>query len=482
MMVEETPSRPLAWLVLTTGDLAGARYRMGAEPVRIGRDPENDIVPEGPRAAFVSKQHAEIVFRSGAFHLIDRDSRNGSFLNGGRVEAPAPLAHGDRLRFGTEGPEFEFVIQARIVPEETVIAPAAEELKFEESSTQDADDSELKAAVERARAVRGGQGTGQTLMIMRDLLLERTRLSKRKLQVAIVALTIPLLLVSLYAWRMSQELKVEKAEIDAEINNIEVSLATARDPERIESLIEELDGYQKEAREIQRSLLYRLGLRDEHADFIESEIQRLMADLGAGQYSIPLVFQERVRHYIDRYQGADRSNLEKALLERREDLQQMRRVFGEYNLPPDLAFITVVESAFQWSSVNSNGAAGPWQFVPATARAFGLTVSPENDERFDIEKSTAAAARYIRRLISEFGAGTSAMLALAAYNLGPTRVRRVIRKIEDPIKQRSFWYLYRNRTLPLETREYIPKIVAVIIMLRNPQSFGFQEPAFEPLT
>ena len=71
------------------------------------------------------------------------------------------------------------------------------------------------------------------------------------------------------------------------------------------------------------------------------------------------------------------------------------------------------------------------------------------------------------------------MLALAAYNLGPTRVRRVVRRIEDPIKQRSFWYLYRNRTLPAETCEYIPKIVAVIIMLRNPGSFGFQQPAFE---
>jgi len=65
------------------------------------------------------------------------------------------------------------------------------------------------------------------------------------------------------------------------------------------------------------------------------------------------------------------------------------------------------------------------------------------------------------------------MLALAAYNLGPTRVRQAIRKIDDPIRQRSFWYLYRVRALPVETRQYVPKIIAAIVLGRNPERFGF---------
>ena len=95
------------------------------------------------------------------------------------------------------------------------------------------------------------------------------------------------------------------------------------------------------------------------------------------------------------------------------------------------------------------------------------------DERFDVDKSTHAAARYIRSLILEFGSGNSVMLALAAYNTGPTRVRQAVRKVKDPIKQRNFWHLYQVGALPRETREYVPKIFAAIIIGRNPEEFGF---------
>jgi membrane-bound lytic murein transglycosylase D len=65
------------------------------------------------------------------------------------------------------------------------------------------------------------------------------------------------------------------------------------------------------------------------------------------------------------------------------------------------------------------------------------------------------------------------MLALAAYNVGPSKVKRVVRDVKDPIKQRNFWYLYRIRALPAETREYVPKIIAGMIIGRNPEHFGF---------
>ena len=95
------------------------------------------------------------------------------------------------------------------------------------------------------------------------------------------------------------------------------------------------------------------------------------------------------------------------------------------------------------------------------------------DERLDARKSTAAAGRYIRELILDFGSGSSVMLALAAYNSGPGKVKRAIRTVADPIKQRDFWYLYRTKALPPETREYIPKTIGVIIIGRHPARFGF---------
>jgi membrane-bound lytic murein transglycosylase D len=125
------------------------------------------------------------------------------------------------------------------------------------------------------------------------------------------------------------------------------------------------------------------------------------------------------------------------------------------------------------NQVSAVGAVGPWQLTSATARALGLRVDREVDERLDLHKATRAGCRYLRNLILDFGAGSSVMLALAAYNLGPTRVKQAITKVEDPIKQRNFWYLYRARALPPETREYVPKVFAAIIIGRNPDRFGF---------
>ena len=96
------------------------------------------------------------------------------------------------------------------------------------------------------------------------------------------------------------------------------------------------------------------------------------------------------------------------------------------------------------------------------------------DERLDADKSTRAACKYIRDLILDFGAGSSVMPALAAYNLGPSRVKTAVRKVQDPIKQRSFWYLYRLRAVPPETREYVPKVIAAMIIGRHPEQYGFQ--------
>jgi len=153
----------------------------------------------------------------------------------------------------------------------------------------------------------------------------------------------------------------------------------------------------------------------------------------------------------------------------------MRAVLKREQLPPDLAYIPLVESALTSDQTSPAGARGLWQFTPATAKAFGLRVDDEVDERLDLDKSTRASCRYLRELILDFGSGSSVMLALAAYNLGPGKVKQaVMRTVRDPIKQRNFWYLYRARALPAETREYVPRVMAAMILGRNPSRFGFE--------
>jgi len=111
----------------------------------------------------------------------------------------------------------------------------------------------------------------------------------------------------------------------------------------------------------------------------------------------------------------------------------------------------------------------------ATARSYGLRVDGGVDERKDFVKSTRASCRYLKDLILDFGAGSSVMLALAAYNSGAGKVKQAVsRTVEDPIKQRNFWYLYRTRALPHETREFVPKVFAAILIGRNPRRYGFR--------
>jgi membrane-bound lytic murein transglycosylase D len=218
--------------------------------------------------------------------------------------------------------------------------------------------------------------------------------------------------------------------------------------------------------------LYRVTVR-KPVDPLEQEIKDLLAEFGAETYTVPSEFLEQTKRVIERYQGPDRANVEHGLGEARKQIDTVRSIFVQEHLPPDLAYMSIVESPLNTDTRSRAGAAGLWQFTEATARAYGLQVSGTNDERLDVPKSTHAACKYMRELILDFGSGSSVMLALAAYNVGPTKVKLAIRRVTDPIKQRNFWYLYRVRALPEETREYVPKVIALLIIARHPERLGF---------
>jgi membrane-bound lytic murein transglycosylase D len=179
-----------------------------------------------------------------------------------------------------------------------------------------------------------------------------------------------------------------------------------------------------------------------------------------------------VDRFIQQYQERDRDLMLRALVNKRADLEKVREILRRNFMPEDFAYMAVVESGFVHDSISSEGAAGFWQFTEVTARAYGLKVDDTADERLDLTKSTEAASRYIRDLILDFGTGSSVLLAIAAYNSGQEAVRRAMRNVKDPIKQRNFWHLHRIRALPAETREYVPKVFAAIIVGRNPRQLG----------
>ncbi len=208
-------------------------------------------------------------------------------------------------------------------------------------------------------------------------------------------------------------------------------------------------------------------------NFVQLQVESLLGEFGAEVNYVPADFLDEVVRLVLQYQGRDHEIMLRALKQESEDLERVKGILRRDNLPEDLAYIVLVESGFRSNSSSEDGAAGPWQFMEDTARDYGMEVSETVDERLDLAKSTEAASRYLRNLILDFGSGSSVMLALAAYNSGPEKVRRAVRNVNDPIRERNFWYLFRTQALPAETLEYVPKVFAAIIIGRNPQSFGF---------
>ena len=329
----------------------------------------------------------------------------------------------------------------------------------------------------RALSIFRARRTGsfdQTQSIMRAMLGQSKGRSDRKWRQIIQALVVVVLAVGAAGYWRVQQVRETKSDLDRRIEQIESRLGgDGFNDSDVDELMGLLDDYQHQAQALQSSLLFRWGVLGEDQILVHREVLAVLRRFGAEAYSVPPEFVERVSHFIEQFQTRDRAHVVRVLGESQGDLQVMQRIFEEAKLPRDLAYIAMVESSFLAGSRSSQGAVGPWQFRPATAREYGLRVNGEVDERHDIEKSTRAASSYIRKLILDFGAGSSVMLALAAYNVGPGKVRRAVRKLDDPIKQRNFWYLYRTRALPTETRAYVPKIFAAILIGRNPQSFGF---------
>ena len=468
-----------AWLVQKSGQLAGTRHLLRDEITSVGRSSENDIVLSD--AVMVSARHLEIRKDGDAYHIRDLNSTNGTYLDGQRI-TETTLQPSNVIRLGADGPELSFVIEeapAVDLDQTVVVTPVPPSLAPAPAIDAAADvmsrshEDLLSQAVSRARLSRRSGIGDSTVIIMREMLNAALHRTSRRFKAVIAVLVIALFSVSGYGSLKINAMKQEKRQIDAEMQQIEAVIAHGtKDSAETDQLITRLNQYEGEARALQKNLLYRAA-SFEHEETVMQEIRALMREFGAETYSIPPEFRDEVYRFIRQYEGPDKPHMGRALGEARQDIGLMRRIFEQDNLPPDLAYIPLVESALNTRSTSSAGAAGLWQFTPATARSLGLKVGGGVDERLDAAKSTHAAAKYIRALILDFGSGSSVMLALAAYNLGPSKVKIAVRKVDDPIKQRNFWYLYRVRAVPSETREYVPKVIAVMIIGRHPQRFGF---------
>jgi membrane-bound lytic murein transglycosylase D len=200
--------------------------------------------------------------------------------------------------------------------------------------------------------------------------------------------------------------------------------------------------------------------------------ETVRADLDQTEHDVDIPLNERVLRYVGLFQTRLRDFILDGLRRGSQYLPMIQNVFRAEGLPLDLAYIPLIESAFKPTALSRASAKGVWQFMRGTALENGLRHDWYIDERSDPEKATVAAAKYLRTL-HEFFEGDW-HLALASYNGGPGRLQRAVRRSGKT----DFWSLSAtSRYLPRETREYVPMILAAIIVARNPAQYGL---SFEP--
>ena len=185
------------------------------------------------------------------------------------------------------------------------------------------------------------------------------------------------------------------------------------------------------------------------------------------QSDLPLVINDEVASYINYFSTRGKGFLENGLVRAGRYEPMIRRILKEEGVPQDLIYLAQAESGFHSMALSRAGARGMWQFMAGRGAGYGLARNWWVDERQDPEKSTRAAARHLKDLYKQFG---DWYLAMAAYNSGPGNVQQAVQRTGYA----DFWELYKRNVLPAETKNYVPIIVAVTIMAKNPTQYGLE--------
>ena len=198
------------------------------------------------------------------------------------------------------------------------------------------------------------------------------------------------------------------------------------------------------------------------------------ADLQTTIHDVPIPLNAKVLSWIEAFQGRLRDWFQISLQRGMPFLPMIQNTLRSQGVPLDLAYIPIVESAFRTDALSRASARGFWQLMKGTATSQGLTQNWYIDERSNPEKATLAAAKYLKLLGAMFDGDWH--LALASYNGGPGYIQRAVKRKGQP----DFWALAEKASppLPRETREYVPMVLASIVIARNPAQYGF---TFDPV-
>jgi membrane-bound lytic murein transglycosylase D len=183
-------------------------------------------------------------------------------------------------------------------------------------------------------------------------------------------------------------------------------------------------------------------------------------------FDIPIVINDSVEHCILLFQTTIRDKFVTWLARSGKYIPFMKNLLKEQGLPEDLVYMALIESGFDPYAYSRSKAVGPWQFIHRTGKRYGLRVNWWVDERRDPEKSTIAAAKYLKDLYEMFACW---YLAAAGYNAGEYRIIKAMKRF----RTEDFWTLTKHQYLKRETKNYVPLMIAAALVAKDPEKYGF---------
>ncbi len=490
-----------------TGSRAGQVDQSPNAVVRLGRGTDCDVRFDATVDRTVSTHHAEIRFDGQGYLLVDLHSSNGTLING-RPAQQQRLSPGDIIAVGGEvGPQLRFDVPQVAVPSPRARATHPSAAKAAPAPVTDDDVlNAAQAAVAKARQSRQASGgaapTGQTMFLMVDAInqvVEKKKSNFKRNLAIVIGVAVVIFAVMGYVILHQRALlnaKVDqKKSLDTQIAQLQQQIQLEPDAQKRKAEVAQLDELTGKAEQVTQELestskgqqaMARAGLG--HQDFVDQQIQEILHEFEADTYSIPQNFRDAVKADLQKWQHDP--SLPRIWARRQRYWPMISQAFAQEQVPDVMAYVAWQESEFNPEICSQVGARGMWQFMPSTARRYGLRVShvwdhcqPKGgaavcncgsgtDERTDPYKSSRAAAQYLGDLLAQFGM-SSFMLAIASYNKGEHGMRQVLCQYKLRTRaQRDFWNLYYMRYLPQETLDYVPRIIAASIIGHNPQRFG----------
>jgi membrane-bound lytic murein transglycosylase D len=453
----------------------------------IGSGDDCDLRVSAPA---IADQHVQVFFDGAVWWVRDLGSDAGSYANGSRVQV-LPLSHTVELELGRGGPRVRLAVS-----KEAVAGPGAPPARAPKAAAKApvATDTQMIEDFFHRSGAGNDAAAGQEIFAALKRVRKKSR-RYRKLVPAAVALVV--LATGIIGFR---EMKIREQEkriatlqasaenlfynaksLEVQITSLEDLVLKNADPRQLAELKQSRENL-KDMEGRYDEFVQKLGLYV-HLAPDERIIRRVARKFGECDVNVPPDFVAAVRQHIILIKS--RNFFPAAVAKAKQKYAPVVvQEFTKNHLPPYFLYLALQESGFNERAIGPGTrygyAKGMWQFIAPTAHDFGLRTGPlfeqdaydPADERFDWQKETAAAARYIRFLNARVTQDSS-LLAMACYNWGENKVRSLVDSMPENARQRNFWGVLRAKGVPAETYDYVLSIFSMSVICEDPQLFGF---------